>query len=248
MLNVKEVTREVIDWIRDWFEENGKGCNAVIGISGGKDSSVVAALCVEALGKDRVVGVLMPNGVQSDISGSQQLVDHLGIRHFVCNLKDAADGVIKSLEDCGLPLNEQARINLPRRIRMSTLYAVSQTLNGRVANTCNLSEDYVGYSTRYGDSAGDFSPLAKLTVAEVVQIGLYLGLPENLVVKAPSDGLSGKSDEDKLGFTYAVLDRYIRTGVCEDEPTKARIDYLNRINAFKLKVLPSYEPNASLLY
>jgi NAD+ synthase len=130
---------------------------------------------------------------------------------------------------------------------MSTLYAVSQTLNGRVANTCNLSEDYVGYSTRYGDSAGDFSPLAKLTVAEVVQIGAYLGLPKNLVVKVPSDGLSGKSDEDKLGFTYAVLDKYIRTGVCEDEATKARIDYLNRINAFKLKVIPSYEPDASLI-
>ncbi|MBQ2384642.1 MAG: NAD(+) synthase, partial [Clostridia bacterium] len=155
--------------------------------------------------------------------------------------------VIKSLGDCGLPLNEQARINLPPRIRMSTLYAVSQTLNGRVANTCNLSEDYVGYSTRYGDSAGDFSPLGKLTVAEVVEIGRYLGLPENLVVKTPSDGLSGKSDEDKLGFTYAVLDRYIRTGVCEDEATKARIDRLNVINAFKLKVIPSYEPDGTLL-
>lgn len=247
MFDVKKVTEGVIEWIREWFEENGKGCNAVIGISGGKDSSVVAALCVEALGKDRVIGVLMPNGVQSDISDSEQLVAHLGIRNFTCNIKDATDGVIKSLNDCGLPLNEQARINLPPRIRMSTLYAVSQTLNGRVANTCNLSEDYVGYSTRYGDSAGDFSPLGKLTVAEVVQIGAYLGLPENLVVKTPSDGLSGKSDEDKLGFTYAVLDKYIRTGVCEDEATKARIDRLNVINAFKLKVIPSFEPDASLL-
>ena len=247
MFDVKKVTEGVIEWIREWFEENGKGCNAVIGISGGKDSSVVAALCVEALGKDRVIGVLMPNGVQSDISDSEQLVAHLGIRNFTCNIKDATDGVIKSLNDCGLPLNEQARINLPPRIRMSTLYAVSQTLGGRVANTCNLSEDYVGYSTRYGDSAGDFSPLGKLTVAEVVQIGRYLGLPENLVVKVPSDGLSGKSDEDKLGFTYAVLDKYIRTGVCEDEATKARIDRLNVINAFKLKVIPSFEPDASLL-
>ena len=247
MFDVKKVTEGVIEWIREWFEENGNGCNAVIGISGGKDSSVVAALCVEALGKDRVIGVLMPNGVQSDISDSEQLVAHLGIRNFTCNIKDATDGVIKSLNDCGLPLNEQARINLPPRIRMSTLYAVSQTLGGRVANTCNLSEDYVGYSTRYGDSAGDFSPLGKLTVAEVVQIGRYLGLPENLVVKVPSDGLSGKSDEDKLGFTYAVLDKYIRTGVCEDEATKAHIDRLNVINAFKLKVIPSFEPDASLL-
>ena len=247
MFDVKNVTEGVIEWICEWFEENGKGCNAVIGISGGKDSSVVAALCAKALGKDRVIGVLMPNGVQSDISDSEQLVAHLGIRNFTCNIKDATDGVIKSLNDCGLPLNEQARINLPPRIRMSTLYAVSQTLGGRVANTCNLSEDYVGYSTRYGDSAGDFSPLGKLTVAEVVQIGAYLGLPENLVVKTPSDGLSGKSDEDKLGFTYAVLDKYIRTGVCEDEATKAHIDRLNVINAFKLKVIPSFEPDASLL-
>ena len=247
MFNVEKVTNDLIMWIQNWFEENGKGCNAIVGISGGKDSSIVAALCVKALGKDRVIGVLMPNGIQSDISDSEQLVNFLGIRHYVCNIKDDTDGVIDSLSECGLELSEQARINLPPRIRMSTLYAVSQTLNGRVANTCNLSEDYVGYSTRYGDSAGDFSPLAKLTVAEVKQIGSYIGLPENLVTKLPSDGLSGMGDEDKLGFTYAVLDRYIRTGVCEDKATKSRIDYLNRINAFKLKVIPSFEPDAELL-
>lgn len=247
MFNVEKVTDGVVCWIRDWFEKNGKGCNAIVGISGGKDSSIVAALCVKALGKDRVVGVLMPNGVQSDISDSEKLVDFLGIQRYVCNIKDATDGVISSLSDCGLELSEQARINLPPRIRMSTLYAVSQTLNGRVANTCNLSEDYVGYSTRYGDSAGDFSPLGKLTVQEVKEIGKYLGLPIDLVDKIPSDGLSGMGDEDKLGFTYAVLDRYIRTGVCEDEATKSRIDYLNRINAFKLKMIPSFEPDAELL-
>ena len=243
MFCVKEVTEGVIKWIRDWFEINGKGCNAVIGISGGKDSSVVAALCVEALGKDRVIGVLMPNGVQSDISDSEQLVEHLGIRHFVCNIKDATDGVIKSLGDCGLPLNEQARINLPPRIRMSTLYAVSQTLNGRVANTCNLSEDWVGYSTRYGDAAGDFAPLGKLTVAEVKAIGKYLGLPISLVEKVPSDGLTDRTDEDNLGFTYAALDKYLREGVCEDETVKAKIDRLHRQNEFKLKPIPCFEYN-----
>ena len=245
MFNVEKVTNDLIKWIQNWFEENGRGCNAIIGISGGKDSSIVAALCVKALGKERVIGVLMPNGVQSDIADSQKLVDFLGIKHFICNIKDATDGVISSLNDCGLELNEQARINLPPRIRMSTLYAVSQTLNGRVANTCNLSEDYVGYSTRYGDSAGDFSPLGKLTVQEVKKIGKYLGLPIDLVDKIPSDGLSGMGDEDKLGFTYATLDNYIRTGVCEDLATKERIDRLNRINAFKLKVIPAFEPDLS---
>ena len=247
MFNVEKVTCDLIAWIRNWFEENGKGCNAIIGISGGKDSSIVAALCAEALGKERVIGVLMPNGIQSDIDDSQKLVDFLGIKSYVCNIKDATDGVISSLSSCGLELSEQARINLPPRIRMSTLYAVSQTLNGRVANTCNLSEDYVGYSTRYGDSAGDFSPLGKLTVQEVKMIGKHLGLPIDLVDKKPSDGLSGMGDEDKLGFTYATLDKYIRSGVCEDESTKQRIDRLNRINEFKLKVIPAFEPDASLL-
>ena len=247
MFNVEKVTCDLIAWIRNWFEENGKGCNAIIGISGGKDSSIVAALCAEALGKERVIGVLMPNGIQSDIDDSQKLVDFLGIKSYVCNIKDATDGVISSLSSCGLELTEQARINLPPRIRMSTLYAVSQTLNGRVANTCNLSEDYVGYSTRYGDSAGDFSPLGKLTVQEVKMIGKHLGLPIDLVDKKPSDGLSGMGDEDKLGFTYATLDKYIRSGVCEDESTKQRIDRLNRINEFKLKVIPAFEPDISLL-
>lgn len=243
----KVITNEVVNWIRNWFEENGKGCNAVIGISGGKDSSIVAALCVEALGKDRVVGILMPNGVQSDIDDAKQLVEFLGIRYYICNIKDAYDASIKSLAQSGIDISEQTVINLPPRLRMTTLYAFSQSLNGRVANTCNLSEDFVGYSTRYGDAAGDFSPLAGLTVREVKEVGLYLGLPENLVVKTPSDGLCGHTDEDKLGFTYAVLDKYIRTGICEDEKTKSRIDYLHKLNAFKLKPIPGYFPDDSLL-
>lgn len=243
MFNVKKVTDECVEWIRNWFSENGKGCNAVIGVSGGKDSSVVSALCVAALGKERVVGVLMPNGVQSDIDDSLALVNHLGIKYYICNIKESFDGALASLVAAGVTPSEQTVINLAPRIRMSVLYAVSQSENGRVANTCNLSEDYVGYSTRYGDSAGDFSPLGKLTVKEVKEIGKYLGLPIDLVDKTPSDGLSGKSDEDKLGFTYAMLDEYIRTGVCSDGEKKAKIDRLNVINAFKLKVIPAFEPS-----
>ena len=241
MFNAEKTTNEAVQWIRDWFECNGKGCNAVVGISGGKDSSIVAALCVQALGKDRVIGVLMPNGEQSDIDCAQKLVVHLGIENYTCNIKKAVDGVLESLLESGVEVSRQTTVNLPPRIRMATLYALSQSRNGRVANTCNLSEDWVGYSTRYGDAAGDFSPLGKLTVEEVKAIGKYLGLPIDLVEKVPSDGLSGKTDEDNLGFTYAVLDRYIRTGVCEDERTKARIDRLHTLNEFKLKPIPCYE-------
>ena len=243
MFNVEKTTNEAIQWIQDWFEKNGKGCNAVIGISGGKDSSIVAALCVKALGKERVIGVLMPNGEQADIDCSKQLVAHLGIPYYVCNIKKAVDGVLESLKASGVEISRQTIINLPPRIRMSTLYALSQSMNGRVANTCNLSEDWVGYSTRYGDAAGDFSPLGKLTVQEVKAIGKYLELPESLVDKVPSDGLTDRTDEDNLGFTYAMLDQYIRTGVCEDEEKKAKIDRLHVLNEFKLKPIPCYEYN-----
>lgn len=241
MLDMEKTKAALVRWIADWFEENGEGCNAVIGISGGKDSSVVAALCVEALGKDRVIGVLMPNGEQSDIDCSYQLIHHLGIEHYVVNIHEAVQGVLNGMP-AGLPLSTQTLTNLPPRIRMATLYAISQSRNGRVANTCNLSENWVGYSTRYGDDAGDFSPLGKLTVEEVVALGACLRLPESLVHKVPSDGLCGKTDEDNLGFTYAALDKYIRTGVCEDEKVRARIDRLNKRNAFKLKTIPTFDP------
>ena len=239
MFDVKKVTANCVAWIRDFFEKNGKDCNAVVGISGGKDSSVVAALCVAALGKDRVIGVLMPSGEQSDIQCSYDLVNHLGIKYYVVNIGEAVDAVKKAVP---LELSVQSVTNLPPRIRMSTLYAVSQSCNGRVANTCNLSEDWVGYSTRYGDAAGDFSPLAKLTVAEVKAIGRELGVPEHLVEKPPIDGLCGKTDEDNLGFTYAVLDEYLRTGRIDNQGTKAKIDSMHERNKFKLELMPCFEP------
>ncbi len=243
--NAKEVKDQVVRWIRDWFEENGKGCNAVVGISGGKDSSVVAALCAEALGKDRVIGVTMPNGEQKDIADSIRLIEHLGIRHCNANIGDTCQTltamVSEQLATLESEMSAQTIINLPPRVRMTTLYAISQSMNGRVANTCNLSEDWVGYSTRYGDAAGDFSPLGGLTVNEVVAVGKALGLPTDLVEKTPSDGLCGKTDEDNLGFTYAVLDRYIRTGECDDPKTKALIDDKHKKNLFKLKPIPHFE-------
>lgn len=233
---------DCIEWIRGWFEENGPDSPAVIGISGGKDSSVTAGLCAAALGRERVIGVLMPNGIQADINDSLAVVDHLGIRNFTIDISGAVSAILKEMNDKNIEITDQSRINLPPRIRMSTLYAVSQCHNGRVANTCNLSEDWVGYSTRYGDAAGDFSPLSHLTVTEVKKIGRELGLPTNLVDKVPSDGLCGRTDEDNLGFTYAVLDRYIREGLIDDEDTRKLIDKKHSQNLFKLQLMPAFSP------
>ena len=242
MFNAEKVKDQCVAWIRDFFEQNGKGCNAVVGISGGKDSSVTAALCVEALGKDRVIGVLMPCGEQHDIDMASLLVNHLGIKHYVVNIKDAVEGLKNSIPK-ELELSKQSLTNLPARIRMSTVYAISQSCNGRVANTCNMSEDWVGYSTRYGDAAGDFSPLMHLTVQELKEIGRVLGLPDALVNKVPIDGLCGKTDEENLGFTYAELDRYIRTGEIDDLNKKAKIDDMHKKNLFKMQMMPGFEPN-----
>lgn len=241
MFDALKVKNECVEWIKKFFEENGKDCCAVLGISGGKDSSIAAALCVEALGKDRVVGVLMPQGVQHDIDKAYMLVNHLGIRHYEVNIKEAVDALVNAIPD-ELEISKQARENLPPRIRMSTVYAVSQSVNGRVCNTCNLSEDWVGYSTRYGDSVGDFSPMSNLTVTEVKEIGHLLGLPAELVEKVPIDGLCGKTDEENLGFTYAELDVYIRTGKIEDAAKKELIDRKHKMNLFKLQLMPSFVP------
>ncbi len=239
--DAEKVKNDIVQWIRDWFEENGKGCKAVIGISGGKDSSVVTALCVEALGKENVFGVMMPNGEQFDIDVSKALVEHLGIDSVIFNIKGAYDGVVTELMEHFDHFSDQAKTNLPPRLRMAVLYAVSQNIGGRVANTCNLSEDWVGYNTKYGDGAGDFSPLCRLTVQEVKAVGRALGLPSMFVDKVPIDGLQAKTDEDNLGFTYAVLDRYIREGICEDEEIKANIDRRHAANLFKLKPMPAFE-------
>lgn len=258
MFNAKKVKNDIVQWIRDWFEENGPGCNAVIGISSGKDSTIVAALCVEALGKDRVIGVMMPDGIQADIDKAYSIVNYLDIASMRVNISDATRAVRNGIyfgnhSHCkrGLKihsLSNQTLINLPPRIRMATLYAISQSLNGRVSNNCNLSEDWVGYSTRWGDSVGDFAPLANLTVSEVKAIGYELGLPAEFIEKVPSDGLCGKTDEDNLGFSYDTLDKYIRTGICEDSEAKAKIDMLHKKNMFKMKPIPCFEYCPSMFW
>lgn len=244
--NAVEVKDSIVAWIRDWFEENGNGCNAVIGISGGKDSSVVAALCAEAIGNDRVIGVLMPDGKQADINDSIYLVNYLNIHCIMADISDAVCGVKAAISEqlklvLDTNISQQSAINLPPRIRMATLYAISQSVNGRVACTDNASEAYIGYSTRWGDNVGDFCPLASLTSEEVVAVGDACGLPYELTHKVPSDGLCGKTDEDRFGFTYEVLNKYIRTGVCENKETRRRIDEMHRKNLFKLQPIPRFQ-------
>ena len=249
--DVEKVTKELIDWIRCWFIENGDGCNAVIGVSGGKDSLINAKLCVEALGADRVIGVMMPCGMQKDISDSIRVCECLGIKNYTINIEGAVNATLKQMEDAGIEISNQTIVNLPPRIRMSTLYAVSQSHNGRVSNNCNLSEDICGFSTRFGDSVGDFSPLSNLTTVEIIQIGDYLGLPYDLVHKTPMDGLNVNendeyiTDEDILGVRYSDIHLYARE---PEELKKANPEVFETIfqkkiaNAFKLRPMPAYKP------
>ena len=240
--DVKKIAAEVVAWVREQFDTTASpDTKAVIGISGGKDSSVAAAVCVKALGADRVIGVLMPQGEQADIDCARLLVDHLGIKSYEINVGESVAAVMKAVGGV-LEVNEQAKINTPARIRMTTLYAVGACVNGRVINTCNASEDYVGYSTKYGDAAGDISPLSDLTVTEVIAIGDELGLPYELTHKVPIDGLCGKTDEDNLGFTYAMLDQYIRGQITlDDKPEiKENIERRHRANLHKLRLMPKY--------
>ena len=242
MFDANREIRKVIMWIQNWFIENGPTANAVIGISGGKDSTIIAKLLVDALGKDRVIGVMMPNGVQPDISDSERVIEFLGIKGYEVNIYDQYNAEVSALREAGIEPTKDTLINIGPRLRMTTLYAIAQSLpnGGRVCNTCNASEDYIGYSTKYGDAAGDFSPCADFTVTEMLQIGDALGLPYELVHKTPSDGLCGKTDEDNLGFTYAELDKYIETGFIKDLEKKAIIDRKHRLNLHKLKTIPTY--------
>lgn len=236
--DAEKAALECIKWIKDWFDANGKDCRAVLGVSGGKDSSVAAALCVRALGKERVLGVLMPQGEQFDMDYSYELCELLGIKHIVVNIGETVEALKKSF---GFEPSVQTLTNISPRVRMTVLYAVSQTYNGRVANTCNLSEDWVGYATRYGDGAGDFGPISHFTVQEIKAVGRYLGLPEKFIEKPPLDGLCGKTDEDNLGFKYAELDAYIREGIEPAPDIKAKIDRLHTINQFKLRYFDTFK-------
>lgn len=246
-----KLREDLVKWIRDWFEENGPGCNAIIGLSGGKDSTITAALCAEALGKDRVIGVAMPD--YGGFNEADKIADYLGIRFLTAPISSIFNG-FKSMwyyfEDENFNWSDQTIQNIPPRIRMTMLYAISQTFNGRVSCNCNLSEDWIGYSTIFGDQAGSFAPLSLLTVTEIRKLGHEMGLPDKWVEKVPDDGLPNSCpDEEKFGFSYAVLDKYIRTGVCEDAKIKEKIDRMHQKNLFKVKMLriPVFDPEIGIL-
>ena len=243
---MKKLTQDCIDWIRGWFDANGPACTAVLGMSGGKDSTIAAALCARALGPERVVGIAMPAEGQS-LNEADEICRYLGIRYLCLPIGriEAECDALGALMPGG-EFSLQSIQNIPPRIRMTVLYAAAQSLNGMVANTCNHSEDYIGYATLYGDAAGSFSPLGGMVVREVLEVGHDLALPARWVDKTPDDGLPGSCpDEAKFGFSYATLDRYIREGVCEDEEIRAKIDRMHRRNLFKTEILhiPTFIPS-----
>lgn len=244
-MDYSELKDKCVEWVRNWFEKNGPGCSAVLGMSGGKDSTIAAAVCAEALGKDRVIGIAMPAEGQS-LNEADLICKHIGIRYLclpIGKIEAECDALSEYMPDGAFSI--QTLQNIPPRIRMTVLYAAAQTLNGMVANTCNFSEDYIGYATLYGDAAGSFSPFGRLCVREVLGIGHALGLPDKWVEKIPDDGLpASKPDEEKFGFSYATLDRYIREGLCEDQEIKEKIDRMHRRNLFKTEILhiPSFDP------
>ena len=240
VITVEEEIEHIVDWIKHYFIRNGADSKAIIGISGGKDSTIAAALCVKALSADRVIGILMPEGKQNDIDDSRKVCEFLGIRSYEINIGSTCNALYQAIDegydyDHNICNNKAVSTNLPARIRMTTLYAMAAELGGRVCNTCNRSENYVGYSTKYGDHAGDFAPLEEYTVREVLEIGDALGLPHDLVHKTPSDGMCGSSDEEKLGFTYEMLDAYILDGVVPEYEILKKIEQAHSRNLHKLQ-------------
>lgn len=238
----------IINDIKKYFASNGLSSKAVIGISGGKDSTIAAALLVRALGKDRVIGVMMPESVQTDIDDSRKVCEILGIKSFEIDIGPACEKLYKNFQDCTfgeLMVNPQIRTNTPARIRMATLYMVASSVGGRVINTGNASELYVGYTTKYGDLAGDYAIFKYYYVREVLAIGDALEeLPYKLVHKAPSDGMSGKTDEDNLGFTYEQVDALLLDEVYPDFETYTAITNRHNRNTHKQAIcLPSPRPN-----
>ena len=229
---MKTLTKNVIDWTADFFNRVGK-TDAVLGISGGKDSSVVAAICAAALGKEHVHGVLLPCGIQKDISCSYQLVDHLDISYDVQDIETLVKESLALVP--GADKSYDAKTNVGARLRTNQIMVTAQTNNWLMANTCNRSENIVSYATLWGDTCGSFAPIDMLTTEEVIEIGDDLGLPYELTHKTPIDGLQPLSDEEKLGFTYHEVNELIRKGI--QGPNYDKIIRAYNAGKFKLETI-----------
>lgn len=231
-------TDHIINWLKDKFADYGEETKAVIGMSGGKDSTIAAALLCQAIGPERVVGVIMPNGEMKDKKIAENICEHLNMRYYVIDIADAVNCLYQSLYNRDIDYsNPIIATNTPARIRMTTLYAVAATCHGRVVNTCNESEEYIGWSTKYGDNAGDFSVLREYPVRWVKQIGHELVcrgvLKTEWIEKIPDDGMCGLSDEEKFGFTYEELDEYMLNKTCSSVSAVARIKKMNKASRHK---------------
>ena len=211
---VKDIEKEVQNiekWILEYVE-NAHADGVVVGNSGGKDSATVIALATKALGKERVMTVAMPcNSIKTDIEDAKLVSNKFDVPLIEIDLTNKFNTLEKEIDKNIKPVAE-AKINTKPRLRMTTLYYIAQSLNYLVIGTGNKCEAVVGYTTKWGDNAHDFNPIAEFTVEEVLQIGEYLGVPEKIIKKAPNDGLGGLTDEEKLGVTYKQIAEYIETG------------------------------------
>ena len=240
-LNIEEVKNTIISELKKWFALNGAECKAIVMLSGGKDSTIVAKLCVEALGKDKVIGVSIPDKGQTE-NDADKIAEWLGIEYHVVSIEKITKLLHETISvGIGVEnLSSQSTMNIPPRLRMLIGYAISQTFGGRVIGTCNASENYVGYLTRWGDGASDYEPIADLTMHEVLDLGDALGIPYEWVHKLPDDGLPGSESDDKKfakqGFSYALLDKYILEGTSGDNAADEAIERMHKKNAFKLKM------------
>ena len=236
IIDAEKEVQHIVDEIKHYFVKNGnENTKAVIGISGGKDSTIAAALLVRALGPERVIGVMMPQGHQDDLDDSYKVCEVLNIPHYCINIGPTCDELFNGFtSNTGMLNNNQIITNAPARIRMNVLYMVAAAVGGRVINTGNASELYVGYTTKYGDLAGDFAILRDYYVRDVYAIGDALTeLPCELVHKVPGDGMSGKTDEYNMGFRYEVLDAYLLDHETPDYETLRNIEERHKRNEHK---------------
>lgn len=249
--DAKTESIRVINFIRDYMDKNGPNSPIVIGVSGGKDSAAAAAASVAAVGTNRVIGVMLPNGIQSDLGDAIGCCNFLKIPHMEINIgplvKETYNAMRYSRFKDLHEINSVVKTNHPARLRMSVLYMIANQIGGRVCNTCNMSETYVGYDTKWGDQCGDFSPFQNYTASEVIEIGIALGVPEKAMCKAPADGMCGQTDEERWGFTYVMLDKYLRGGELNKEAV-TQIEKMHRMAMHKLTIsIPStpYHPDGS---